>query len=194
MTEAAEALQRASHDIFGRLESLDMQLSDMQGSLQGQLKLAVESSAKYFVPHLFGAFKRQHPEVNLQLTVVNRAQALGAFRTPRRLGDHVHGGPQDNGLEFMLFSTTRLSPGAARSSAIVTLAALAPARFGNLHPTGAGAWVRGPRLACEEYFKEKRVHFGQTWRCHRPEAQARMPVFVWSMLTYFDIIDVSLFF
>lgn len=45
LTEAAEALQRASHDIFGRLESLDMQLSDMQGSLQGQLKLAIESSA-----------------------------------------------------------------------------------------------------------------------------------------------------
>ena len=76
MTEAAEALQRASRDIFGRLENLDMQLSDMQGSLQGQLKLAVESSAKYFVPHLFAAFKRQHPEVQLQLTVVNRAQVI----------------------------------------------------------------------------------------------------------------------
>ena len=34
MTEAAEALQRASRDIFGRLENLDMQLSDMQGSLR----------------------------------------------------------------------------------------------------------------------------------------------------------------
>ena len=41
MTEAAEALQRASRDIFGRLENLDMQLSDMQGSLQGQLKLSL---------------------------------------------------------------------------------------------------------------------------------------------------------
>ncbi|MBO6279383.1 MAG: LysR family transcriptional regulator, partial [Pseudomonas sp.] len=39
MTEAAEALQLASRDIFGRLENLDMQLSDMLGSLQGQLKL-----------------------------------------------------------------------------------------------------------------------------------------------------------
>ena len=35
LTEAAEALRRASSDIFGRLESLDMQLSDLQGSLQG---------------------------------------------------------------------------------------------------------------------------------------------------------------
>ena len=35
MTEAAEALQRASRDIFGRLENLDMQLSDMQGMAVG---------------------------------------------------------------------------------------------------------------------------------------------------------------
>ena len=103
MTEAAEALQRASRDIFGRLESLDMQLSDMQGSLQGQLKLAVESSAKYFVPHLFAAFKRQHPEVNLQLTVVNRGQVI------RRLSDNrddlviMSMVPQDMGLEFLPF-------------------------------------------------------------------------------------------
>ena len=103
MTEAAEALQRASRDIFGRLENLDMQLSDMQGSLQGQLKLAIESSAKYFVPHLFAAFKRQHPEVQLHLTVVNRAQVI------RRLSDNrddlviMSMVPQDMGLEFLPF-------------------------------------------------------------------------------------------
>ena len=42
----------------------------------------MESSAKYFVPHLFAAFKRQHPEVNLQLTVVNRALAFGLPEIP----------------------------------------------------------------------------------------------------------------
>ena len=83
LTEAAEALQAASKDIFGRLENLDMQLSDMQGSLQGQLKLAIESSCKYFVPHLFAAFKRQYPEVSLNLTVVNRALVI------RRLSETV---------------------------------------------------------------------------------------------------------
>ena len=44
LTDAAEALQRASTDIFGRLDSLDMQLSDLQGSLQGQLNLAVDGA------------------------------------------------------------------------------------------------------------------------------------------------------
>ena len=59
LTPAAEALLRASEDVFGRLEALDMQLSDLQGSLQGQLSLAVESSAKCLVPHLFAAFRAQ---------------------------------------------------------------------------------------------------------------------------------------
>ena len=76
LTDAAQALLKASDDIFARLDSLDMQLADLQGTLQGQLSLAVESSAKYFTPHLFAAFRQQHPEVSLQLTVVNHAAAV----------------------------------------------------------------------------------------------------------------------
>ena len=170
MTEAAEALQLASRDIFGRLENLDMQLSDMQGSLQGQLKLAVESSAKYFVPHLFAAFKRQHPEVNLQLTVVNRAQAV------RRLSDNrddlviMSMVPQDMGLEFLPFLN---NPIIAVAPADHPLCEQGPLHLQDLVPytlvirePGSGT-----RLACEEYFKEKRVHFSQTLEVASTESQ-----------------------
>ncbi len=170
MTEAAEALQLASRDIFGRLENLDMQLSDMQGSLQGQLKLAVESSAKYFVPHLFAAFKRHHPEVNLQLTVVNRAQAV------RRLSDNrddlviMSMVPQDMGLEFLPFLN---NPIIAVAPADHPLCDQGPLYLQDLVPytlvirePGSGT-----RLACEEYFKEKRVHFNQTLEVASTESQ-----------------------
>ncbi|AWA42285.1 LysR family transcriptional regulator [Pseudomonas fluorescens] len=170
MTEAAEALQRASRDIFGRLENLDMQLSDMQGSLQGQLKLAVESSAKYFVPHLFAAFKRQHPEVNLQLTVVNRGQVI------RRLSDNrddlviMSMVPQDMGLEFLPFLN---NPIVAVARPDHPLAHMGPLRLQDLEPYTL--LIREPgsgtRLACEEYFKEKRVHFTQTQEVASAEAQ-----------------------
>ena len=175
MTEAAEALQLASRDIFGRLENLDMQLSDMLGSLQGQLKLAVESSAKYFVPHLFAAFKRQHPEVNLQLTVVNRAQAV------RRLSDNrddlviMSMVPQDMGLEFLPFLNN-------------PIVAVAPVDHplcsrGSLHLQDLEPYTllmreqgSGTRLACEEYFKEKRVHFSQTLEVSSNESQRECAV------------------
>ncbi len=175
MTEAAEALQRASRDIFDRLENLDMQLSDLLGSLQGQLKLAVESSAKYFVPHLFAAFKRLHPEVNLQLTVVNRAQAV------RRLSDNrddlviMSMVPLDMGLEFLPFLNN-------------PIIAVAPPD----HPLGQRETLQlqelepftllmreqgsGTRRACEEYFKDKRVHFKQTLEVASTDAQRECAV------------------
>jgi len=170
LTEAAEALQRASQDIFGRLESLDMQLSDMQGSLQGQLKLAVESSAKYFVPHLFAAFKRKHPEVNLQLSVVNRAQVI------RRLTDNrddltvMSMVPQDMGLDFLPFLN---NPIIAVATAVHPLSQIEHVRLQDLE--AYTLLVREPgsgtRLACDEYFKEKRVHFNQTLEVASAEAQ-----------------------
>ena len=175
MTEAAEALQMASRDIFGRLENLDMQLSDMLGSLQGQLKLAIESSAKYFVPHLFAAFKRQHPEVNLQLTVVNRAQAV------RRLSDNrddvviMSMVPQDMGLEFLPFLN---NPIVAVAPADHPLCERGPLRLQDLEPYTLLMREQGSgtRLACEEYFKEKRVHFSQTLEVSSNESQRECAV------------------
>lgn len=175
MTEAAEALQLASRDIFGRLENLDMQLSDMLGSLQGQLKLAIESSAKYFVPHLFAAFKRQHPEVNLQLTVVNRAQAV------RRLSDNrddlviMSMVPQDMGLEFLPFLN---NPIVAVAPADHPLCEQGTLRLQDLEPYTLLMREQGSgtRLACEEYFKEKRVHFNHTLEVSSNESQRECAV------------------
>ena len=170
LTEAAEALQKASRDIFGRLENLDMQLSDMQGSLQGQLKLAIESSCKYFMPHLFAAFKQRYPEVMLNLTVVNRAQVI------KRLSDNrddlvvMTMVPQDMGLEFLPFLN---NPIVAVARADHPLSAMEQLSLKDLEPytlvirePGSGT-----RKACEEYFKDKRVHFAQTMEVSSAEAQ-----------------------
>ncbi|SMS12965.1 regulatory protein LysR [Pseudomonas viridiflava] len=170
LTEAAQALQAASKDIFGRLENLDMQLSDMQGSLQGQLKLAIESSCKYFVPHLFAAFKRHYPEVSLNLTVVNRALVI------RRLSDNrddlviISMVPQDMGLEFLPFLNNPIVAVAPPDHPLCSHTSL---NLRDLEP-----WPlltrepgSGTRRACEEYFKEKRVHFTQTSEVSSSEAQ-----------------------
>jgi len=170
LTEAAEALQSASRDVFGRLENLDMQLSDMQGSLQGQLKLAIESSAKYFVPHLFAAFKGQYPDVMLNLTVVNRAQVI------RRLSDNrddlvvMSMVPQDMGLEFLPFLN---NPIVAVVRPDHPLCQLEKPSLKDLEPYTLV--VREPgsgtRKACEEYYKEKRIHFEHTLEVSSAEAQ-----------------------
>ena len=67
LTEAATLLLEASGDVFSRLEILDMQLSAMQGTLQGELRLAVASSIQYLTPHLLAAFRQRHPQVSFLL-------------------------------------------------------------------------------------------------------------------------------
>lgn len=170
VTDAAEALMRASGDIFQRLESLDMQLSDLQGSLQGQLNLAVESSAKYFVPHLFAAFREQHPDVSLHLVVVNRAQVI------KRLSDNrddlviMSLVPQDMALEFLPFLNNPIVAVAPPSHPLCQTAKLA---LKDLEPypllvREAGS---GTRKACEEYFQQKRAHFAQAMEVASLDAQ-----------------------
>ncbi|MBB6340638.1 DNA-binding transcriptional LysR family regulator [Pseudomonas fluvialis] len=158
LTQAAEALRRASSDIFQRLESLDMQLSEMQGSLQGQLTLAVESSAKYIVPHLFAAFRQHNPEVILNLSVVNRAQVI------KRLSDNrddlviMSLVPPDMALEFLPFLN---NPIVAVAPPGHPLAQAETLRLQDLesYPLLVRERGSGTRKACEEYFQQKRVHF-----------------------------------
>ncbi|HCJ29806.1 MAG TPA: LysR family transcriptional regulator [Pseudomonas sp.] len=170
LTDAAEALKRTSEDIFGRLESLDMQLSTLQGSLQGQLKLAVESSAKYFVPHLFASFRELHPEVSLQLVVVNHAQAiqrLNANRDDLLLISQV---PADMDLEFLPFLDNAIIAVAPPSHPLC--------RKQHLSLQDLTAWpllIREPgsgtRRAAEQYCNQKRAHFPQTMVLGSLEAQ-----------------------
>ena len=161
LTDAAEALQRASTDIFGRLDNLDMQLSDLRGSMQGQLNLAVESSAKYITPHLFAAFRREHPEVSLQLLVVNHAQAVKRLSVSRDDLLIMSQVPTDMNLEFLPFLDN-------------PIIAVAPPEHPLSHAAKLSlqdltAWpllVREPgsgtRKAGEEYLRQKRAHFAQT--------------------------------
>lgn len=76
LTEAGRELYEACQDIFNRIDALEMSLNDLQGTIKGQLKVSVVTTATYFAPHLFNAFLRQHPEVNIRLNVINRTTIL----------------------------------------------------------------------------------------------------------------------
>ncbi|GLK58654.1 MULTISPECIES: LysR family transcriptional regulator [Azotobacter] len=170
LTPAAEALLKASEDIFGRLESLDMQLSDLQGSLQGQLNLAVESSAKYLVPHLFAAFRAQHPEVSLQLVVVNHAQAVRRLSISRDDLLIMSQVPSELALNFYPFLN---NPIVAVAPPWHPLCARPNLRLQDLtdFPLLLREPGSGTRRAGEEYCHQKRAHFAETLEIGSTEAQ-----------------------
>jgi DNA-binding transcriptional LysR family regulator len=170
LTEAAELLQRASADIFGRLESLDMQLSDLQGSLQGQLSLAVESSAKYFAPHLFAAFRQQYPDVSLQLVVTNHAQAvkrLNANRDDLLIMSRV---PTDMDLEFFPFLNNPIVAVAPPDHPLCARDSLSLQDL-TAYPLLVREPGSGTRRACEDYCHQKRAHFAHTLEVGSMEGQ-----------------------
>ena len=170
LTPAAEALIKASEDVFGRLEALDMQLSDLQGSLQGQLNLAVESSAKYLVPHLFAAFRAQHPDVSLQLVVVNHSQAVRRLSQSRDDLLIMSQVPSEMALDFFPFLNNPIIAVAPPQHPLCSLE--------KLHLSDLAAFPlllreagSGTRRATEEYCHQKRAHFAQTLEVGSTEAQ-----------------------
>lgn len=76
LTEAGRELYAASKDVLGRLAELDVAIDSLSGEVAGTLRVTAVTSAKYFLPHLLGAFIRRYPDVEPKLMVANRASLL----------------------------------------------------------------------------------------------------------------------
>ncbi|EDX83629.1 LysR substrate binding domain protein [Synechococcus sp. PCC 7335] len=71
LTEAGEKLLSTCQDIFTGLDQFEMSVADLKGMKQGQLKLAVITTAKYFVPRILGPFCKRYPGIDISLKVTN---------------------------------------------------------------------------------------------------------------------------
>ena len=74
LTDAGQELLSACQDIFERLDNFEMKIADLKGTKQGQLNLAVITTAKYFVPRLLGTFCEQYPGIDVALQVTNHQE------------------------------------------------------------------------------------------------------------------------
>ena len=76
LTDAGKEILTVSQDITERLSQMEMTLADIKGLKQGNLRLAVTTTAKYFVPRLLGAFRQSYPGIKIFLKVTNRQRLL----------------------------------------------------------------------------------------------------------------------
>src|SRR5512145_2290102 len=76
LTEAGRRVYAGCNDVFQALSKLEEMLSEMRGLASGQLRLAVTSTAKYFVPRLLGAFIQRHPGIEASLQIHNRSELI----------------------------------------------------------------------------------------------------------------------
>ncbi len=76
LTRAGEEVYETALGVMTQLKTLMASMADMKGKVAGPLKIAVVTSAKFFMPHFLGLFVHAYPDVLPRLTVTNRARVL----------------------------------------------------------------------------------------------------------------------
>ena len=76
LTEAGKELFATCQELFNTLAQFEMKVADLKGLKQGQLRLAVITTAKYFIPRLLGAFCELYPGIEIALQVTNHEGIL----------------------------------------------------------------------------------------------------------------------
>ena len=79
LTEAGRELRGHASDIASRMSDLNVAMDQFRGLERGLLRLAVVSTANYFLPVLIAEFQKRHPGVRISLQVANRDYVLSAL-------------------------------------------------------------------------------------------------------------------
>jgi DNA-binding transcriptional LysR family regulator len=103
LTDAGWQLARTARNIVDEWESFGQTVNAMQGLTRGRLRVAVVSTAKYFVPRLLGSFCESHPGIDISLEVLNRDGVVQRLRDNRDDLYVMSMPPQDVDLEDQTF-------------------------------------------------------------------------------------------
>ena len=80
LTEVGKALVVTAREITQSLASFEQLTYATKGIAKGHLRIAVVSTAKYFMPRLIGSFCKRHPLIDVSLEILNRDGVLGRLR------------------------------------------------------------------------------------------------------------------
>jgi DNA-binding transcriptional LysR family regulator len=76
LTDAGRALHATCLQLFESWSQFEMALADLKGMKRGRLRVAVVTTAKYFVPRLLGPFLKRFPAIDVALEVANRDRVV----------------------------------------------------------------------------------------------------------------------
>lgn len=156
LTQAGERVAEACHDLFERLECLAQDLAAMRGMEQGSLKLAIITTAKYFVPRLLGDFCALHPGIDVSLFVGNR-QAVLERLAHNRDDLYVLGQPPEKAkVSAVSFAPNPLVAIAYPEHPLAGVKGIAPSLLVQ-EPFIAREKGSGTRLAYEAFFRHHRT-------------------------------------
>lgn len=151
LTAAGQALAETARMMVGEWSSFEQRIDAMKGLTRGRLRVAVVSTAKYFVPRILGSFCAAHPEIDIALEIQNRDGVLSRLRENRDDLYVMSRPPADMEVEQHAFLPNPLVVIAQEGHAWagrqdIALSELAGEKF-ILRERGSGT-----RLACDAHF------------------------------------------
>ena len=150
LTAAGEALAETARTMLDEWISFEQAINAMKGLEQGRLRVALVSTAKYFVPRLLGKFCTEHPNIEITLEILNRDGVVARLRENRDDLYIMSQPPENLDLEQHAFLDNPLvliaPEGHRLKGSHLELKDLQEERF-ILRERGSGT-----RLACDAYF------------------------------------------
>ncbi|HOB92854.1 MAG TPA: LysR family transcriptional regulator [Aquabacterium sp.] len=80
LTDAGQDLARTARAMVDEWEAFGQRIDAQKGLTRGQLRVSVVSTAESFMPRLLGGFCERHPDVDVQLQVLNRDGVVARLR------------------------------------------------------------------------------------------------------------------
>ncbi|WP_029406686.1 LysR family transcriptional regulator [Thiomicrorhabdus sp. Milos-T2] len=80
LTRPGERMYKSCQRILEELQDLNAHIKSEQARVDGELKIAVVTPAKYFIPYILKAFLNRYPEVKPVITVINRRRILDELK------------------------------------------------------------------------------------------------------------------
>jgi DNA-binding transcriptional LysR family regulator len=154
-TDAGKELANTAREMLQLWSNFEQAIDGAKGLTRGKLKIAVVSTAKYFMPRLVGQFCKKYPDIDISLEILNRD---GVVKRMRENLDDLYimsQPPVDMHLQDDIFLLNPLVPIAATGHPLtkkksVTLASLSDQRF-ILREKGSGT-----RMMADKYFKSQK--------------------------------------
>jgi LysR family transcriptional regulator, low CO2-responsive transcriptional regulator len=155
LTDLGQELAMTARSISQSWDSFQQGLDAAHGLKRGKLKVAVVSTAKYFMPRLIGSFCKKYPEIDIAIEILNRDGVVQRLR--QNLDDLyiMSKPPADIDLHDEIFMSNPLVLIAAASDPLTKRTAIALTEFQAqrfiLREKGSGT-----RMATDQYFKSQR--------------------------------------
>lgn len=153
LTDLGRDLAETARTMAQSWEVFEQKVSGSKGMTRGKMRIAVVSTAKYFMPRLVGSFCKRFPEIDISLEILNRDGVLQRLRQNMDDLYIMSKPPTDVQLNDEVFMSNPLVVIAATSDPLAKLAAvpieqLRERRF-ILREKGSGT-----RMASDQHFRQ----------------------------------------